>query len=184
VAASTSEQARSGDGAVGMWVFLVADAISFIALFIAWGVLRVRAESGAAWPTGRLDLGLGAALTYVLLGSSLAMSLAGGAAAAGRTRAAAGWLWLTIVLGAAFLAGQAGEWHALAGRGIVPASDAQAATFYVCTGWHGAHVLAGLVALVACAFARARASTLAVAALFWHFVDAVWIVLFTLVYLA
>jgi heme/copper-type cytochrome/quinol oxidase subunit 3 len=165
-----------------MWIFLVADATSFAALLTAWAVLRVRAD---VWPA-RLDLRLGGALTYILLASSLTMSLSSGAAARGQLGTARRWLWLTVALGAAFLSGQALEWSLLFRQGIEAASDLQAATFFVCTGWHGAHVLAGLVALVAVGARRswaASSSTLAMTALFWHFLDAVWILVFTLVYL-
>ena len=170
-------------GPLGMWIFLAADALSFAALLIAYGVLRARA---AAWPSAaaRLDLPLGAALTYILLASSTTMALATGAARDGRGRAAARWLWATIALGALFVAGQAFEWRALAGHGIGLALDQAASSYYVCTGWHGAHVLAGLVLLASRLRAPADAGKLAVAALFWHFVDAVWILVFTFVYLA
>ena len=166
-----------------MWIFLAADALSFAALLIAYAVLRARA---AAWPdaVARLSLPLGAALTYILLASSTTMALAVGAARAGREKAAARWLWATIALGALFVAGQAFEWRALASHGIGVALDQAASSYYVCTGWHGAHVLAGLAILVGATRGKADADKLAVAGLFWHFVDAVWIVVFTCVYLA
>ena len=170
-------------GSLGMWIFLAADALSFAALLIAYGVLRARA---AAWPDAlaRLNLPLGGGLTYILLASSTTMALAVGAARSGRPSAAARWLAATIALGALFLAGQALEWRALVAHGIGVAFDQAAASYYVCTGWHGAHVIAGLVLLVARRRATRDADKLAVAALFWHFVDAVWIVVFTSVYLA
>lgn len=184
---TSSEMAVEPRGKLGMWVFLGVDALSFAALLIAYGVLRARA---AQWPdmTARLDLPLGAALTYVLLASSTTMALATGAARDGRAQAAARWLWTTIALGTIFVAGQALEWRTLIGRGLGIALDQAASSYYVCTGWHGAHVVAGLAILLSCARAAtdgaAGASRLAVAALFWHFVDAVWILVFTFVYLA
>jgi heme/copper-type cytochrome/quinol oxidase subunit 3 len=185
-AAATRATATSR-GSLGMWIFLAADAASFAALLIAYAVLRARA---AAWPDtlARLNLPLGGALTYILLASSTTMALAVGAARAGRpSSAATRWLWATIALGALFVGGQAFEWHALVAHGIGVAADQAAASYYVCTGWHGAHVIAGLailVGLVIRAPAVPDADKLAVAALFWHFVDAVWIVVFTSVYLA
>jgi heme/copper-type cytochrome/quinol oxidase subunit 3 len=182
-AAATRATATSR-GSLGMWIFLAADAASFAALLIAYAVLRARA---AAWPDAlaRLNLPLGGALTYILLASSTTMALAVGAARAGRPPAVATrWLWATIALGALFVAGQALEWRTLVAHGIGVASDQAAASYYVCTGWHGAHVIAGLALLVTRRRAANDADKLAVAALFWHFVDAVWIVVFTSVYLA
>jgi heme/copper-type cytochrome/quinol oxidase subunit 3 len=91
-----------------------------------------------------------------------------------------------MALGVAFVAGQAVEWAALRRHGVGLASDLQAASFFATTGWHGAHVLAGVVALAALGLRRrpVPAETLAVAALFWHFLDAAWIVIFTVGYLA
>ena len=183
---ATAAQLTTPRGQLGMWIFLAADALSFAALLIAYGVLRARA---AAWPlaSARLGLPLGAVLTYILLASSTTMALASGAARAGHKPAAARWLWATIGLGAVFVAGQAFEWRALVAHGVGLALDQAAASYYVCTGWHGAHVIAGLALLIG----RTRgvvdegaADKLAVAGLFWHFVDAVWILVFTFVYLA
>jgi cytochrome c oxidase subunit 3 len=181
-AAAEDAGRAAGPGKLGMWIFLVPDAISFAGLLIAYGALRARAER---WADGaaRFDVALAAVLTYVLLGSSLTMALAVDAAVRQRARAAAAWLWLTVALGVAFIAGQAFEWTHLLRHGVGVAVDAQASSFYACTGWHGAHVLAGVIALAVVGMRRVDAGKLAVAALFWHFVDAVWIVLFTSVYL-
>jgi cytochrome c oxidase subunit 3 len=180
---TASETAPAPRGKLGMWIFLGPDALSFAALLIAYGVLRARA---GVWPdaAARLSLPLGAALTYVLLASSTTMALASGAAREGRAAAATRWLWVTIALGALFLAGQALEWRTLIGHGVGIGLDQAASTYYVCTGWHGAHVIAGLTILLVRTRAPADAARLAVAALFWHFVDAVWILVFTFVYLA
>jgi heme/copper-type cytochrome/quinol oxidase subunit 3 len=176
------------DGRLGMWVFLVADAVSFAALLIAGVALRAR--SGAPsdpWPdaAARFDVPLAAGLTFALLASSTTMAFAVDAAGAGRAPAARRWLWGTVALGLVFVGGQALEWAALRRHGVGVASDLQAASFFATTGWHGAHVVAGVVALVALGLRRAvAAETLAVAALFWHFLDAAWIVIFTVGYLA
>jgi cytochrome c oxidase subunit 3 len=168
-------------GRVGMWTFLVSDAMSFAGLLAAYAVLRTRAER---WPdaAARLDVPLATVMTFVLLASSLTMALAVDAARAGRTRAVAGWLAVTLALGATFLAGQAREWAALAAHGFDFAADHAASTFYVVTGWHGAHVAAGVIYL-GVVVVRRRVDAIATAALFWQFLDAVWIVIFTAVYL-
>lgn len=146
----------------GMWVFLVTDAMSFGALLLVYAVMRAGAD---AWPAtaARLDLRLAAVATLALLGSSLTLA---------RRRVAA-----TLALGAAFLALQAFEYATLARHGVGFGSDRAASIFFAATGWHGLHVVAGLLAL-----ALARRSS--AAALFWQFVDAMWIVLFTAFYLA
>jgi cytochrome c oxidase subunit 3 len=181
---SSAARTDVSDGRLGMWIFLVVDAISFAALLIAGADLRILA---GGWPdaAARFDVPLAAVLTFVLLGSSTTMALSVDAAAAGRGAAARRWLWLTVALGLAFVVGQAGEWAALHRHGVGIATDLQAASFYATTGWHGAHVIAGILVLVSVGLRRAvAAETVAVVALFWHFLDAAWIVIFTAGYLA
>jgi heme/copper-type cytochrome/quinol oxidase subunit 3 len=184
--AAPSGHGAAGTGKVGMWMFLATDAMGFGAMFIAYAVLRVRAET---WPDPyqRLSIAQAAAMTFALAASSLTMSLAVLAARAERPRARAGWLAATVALGLAFAAGQALEWtHLLSGpQPMGLTADAFASTFYALTGFHGAHVVAGLACLVALLAARARATagTLEVVALFWHFVDFAWVAIFCFVYL-
>jgi len=152
-------------GRFGMWVFLVTDAMSFAALLLAYAVLRAGADH---WPhtAARLDLRLAGVATLALVASSLTL-------ARGRVVA-------TMLLGGAFVMLQALEYALLAHHGVGFAADHAASIFFAATGWHGLHVVAGLVALAA---ARGSSPSGAVA-LFWQFVDAVWIVLFTAFYLA
>lgn len=145
-----------------MWVFVVTDAMSFGALGCVFAGLRARA---ASWPHAPLDLRLGAAATLALLASSLTL-------ARGRVGA-------TLALGLAFVGAQGFEYLTLARHGVELGGDE--AIFFLTTGWHGLHVVAGLIALL-CVRRGTRAA--ASAALFWQFVDAVWIVLFTAFYLA
>jgi heme/copper-type cytochrome/quinol oxidase subunit 3 len=148
----------------GMWVFLVTDAMGFGAFLLAYAVLRARADG---WPdvAARLNLPLAVVATVVLLASSVTLSR--------------GWIWPTIALGAAFLGAQAWEYTALAHHGVGFGHDQAASIFFAATGWHGLHVLVGIVVL---ALAR-RGPAQGAAALFWQFVDAVWIVLFVSFYL-
>ncbi len=89
----------------------------------------------------------------------------------------------TAALGAAFVAGQGMEFRALVGEHHLGlAADQAAAIFYVITGFHGLHVAAGVLVLLAVSRRRARES-IEVAALYWQFVDLVWIVIFTVIYL-
>jgi heme/copper-type cytochrome/quinol oxidase subunit 3 len=173
--------ARSGPGAPGMWIFLATDAMGFGGLLIAYAVLRVRADS---WPDPRTRLALGPAaiMTFALLASSLTMALA---TAAERPAVRRRWLLATLLLGLGFLTGGAIEYahlmNATPGMGL--ASDLPASTFYALTGFHGAHVLAGVAALAWLFARRAGARALAVMGLYWHFVDLAWMPIFTFLYL-
>lgn len=191
-----SESRGAGVGRVGMWVFLATDVMGFGGLLLAYALLRVRA---GAWPdpATRFDRPLAAALTFVLLLSGATVSLAVAAAREGRSRAARVWLALTALAGLVFVAGQAAEFQGLAGaRHIGLTADQAAAIFYVITAYHGIHVLVGVAVLLAIAI-RAKAKTaeeavgvrdrmageVDVAALYWQFVDVVWIVIFSALYL-
>jgi len=168
-------------GVAGMWTFLATDAMGFAGLFFAYGVLRVRAD---AWPDPRahLDLGLAAAMTFALLASAFTMTRAARATAA---RARVGWLLATAGLGAAFLWGEVAEYRRLwtAADPVRIGGGAYGSTFYALTGYHGLHVVAGIVCLVAVALRGGRPRTVEVVALYWHFVDLAWMVLFTFLYL-
>src|SRR5260221_1868504 len=183
--------ALPGPGVLGMWVFLATDAAGFGGLLIANGALRARA---AAWPDPhqRFSLPLAAAMTLALLTSSLTMALATAGAQRGSRRAALGWLAATVLAGLAFAGGAAVEYtHLLSGvPRIGLTTDLPASLFYVITGFHGAHVLAGLIYLIALFIVQVQAraagvsaGTWEVAALFWHFVDFAWVAIFFALYL-
>lgn len=190
-------------GKIGMWVFLATDTMSFGGLLLAYAVLRTRSGS---WPdpAARYDRTLAAALTFVLLISGVTMSAAVAAARQGKRSLARVLIALTALVGLAFLAGQLAEYHALVTvRHIGLTVDHAAATFILITTYHGLHVLVGvaLLAVIACrreiwheasharpgaGNAHRRADTagvLEVASLYWQFVDVVWIVIFTVLYL-
>jgi cytochrome c oxidase subunit 3 len=180
----TTESAGRGDGGVGtsgMWTFLATDAMGFAGLLIAYGILRVRAD---VWPDprSRLALAPAAAMTFALLLSSLTMTLATRAPSLGARR---GWIIATLALGAAFLAGGAIEYgHLLSAASPMGlTSDLFASTFYVITGFHGLHVLAGVIALGFMSRAKHRAQAVETMALYWHFVDAAWMPIFSFIYL-
>jgi heme/copper-type cytochrome/quinol oxidase subunit 3 len=180
-APAASSPARAETGRLGMWVFLASDALTFVMLLIAYAVLRLRAEH---WPSAaaRLDLPLSVVMTFVLLASSATMAMAAESARAGRRRSTLRWLGVTIALGVAFLGGQAWEWSALRRHGVGVALDQAASSFYVTTGWHGAHVAAGVIYLTIVGLRR-RLDSVGPAALFWQLLDAAWIGIFTAHYL-
>jgi heme/copper-type cytochrome/quinol oxidase subunit 3 len=186
MSAERAHQISAGDlglppGRVGMAIFLASDAMGFAGLLLAYALLRAQAR---AWPdpTVRFDRALGAVLTALLLVSGGTMNAALAAARGGRP-AARRWLLVTAALGAAFVAGQAIEFRALAGaHHLGLAADQAASIFYVVTGFHGLHVAAGVVVLLGLSRRAARESV-EVASLYWQFVDLVWIVIFTVLYL-
>jgi heme/copper-type cytochrome/quinol oxidase subunit 3 len=168
-------------GVAGMWTFLATDAMGFAGLFVAYGVLRVRADS---WPDPRAHLGLGlaAAMTFALLASAFTMTQAARAATA---RVRLGWLLATAALGLAFLGAEIVEYRRLwsDAEPVRVASGLYGGTFYALTGYHGLHVAAGVVSLLAVALRGARARSVEVVALYWHFVDLAWMPIFTFLYL-
>jgi cytochrome c oxidase subunit 3 len=175
---------------LGMLLFLVADGMSFAALLFAYGYLRYDAHG--SWPASRLGIPFTAAMTFVLICSSVTMRRAVAAAQQRRRRGLVLWLAYTMLGGLLFLAGQAHEWATLIrDKGMGLTVDQMSSTFFVCTGFHGAHVLTGVILLGVVAWRAARgrydgnagAGGVEVAGLFWHFVDIVWILVFTLVYL-
>lgn len=186
---ATDAVALPGRGVLGMWIFLGTDAAGFGGMLTAYGVLRTRAT---AWPDPhqRFSLALAAAMTFALLASSLTMSLATAGARRGSRRAALGWLAATLIAGAGFLVGEGIEYSHLlsAAPAVALTTDVPASLFYVITGFHGMHVLAGLVYLGALLVSSARAPRPSpglweVAALFWHFVDFAWAAIFFALYL-
>jgi cytochrome c oxidase subunit III len=179
---------RDGAGRIGMWIFLITDGMGFGALLLAYGVLRARA---AGWPDPmeRFMIPVAAAMTLVLLTSSLAVLLALSAADKGRGRAARVWLVATMLCGLGFLSGQAFEYRHLLQEALPMGltSGLFASLFYVITGFHGLHVVAGLLVLGGVTLSRGAGSAwsrrVEVAALFWHFVDVAWVAIFTFIYL-
>ena len=168
-------------GRIGMAIFLGSDVMGFGGLLLAYALLRAQA---VAWPEPalRFDRILAAVLTALLVTSSATMAAALGAGRAG-SPAARRWLLVTAALGAAFVAGQAVEFATLASaHHLGLAADQAASIFYVVTAFHGLHVLVGVVILLAVARRPAR-EPLEVASLYWQFVDLVWIVIFTVIYL-
>jgi heme/copper-type cytochrome/quinol oxidase subunit 3 len=164
-----------------MWTFLATDAMGFGALFITYGFLRVRAD---AWPDPRARLSVAAAalMTFALLASSLTITLA---ARAERRAPRLVWLAATLALAIAFVGGGALEYaHLLTGpRTMGLSTDLFSGTFYAITGYHGLHVLGGVLALCFMFGARIGPRALGVLALYWHFVDLAWMPIFTFLYL-
>jgi len=179
-------------GKIGMWIFLLSDAFSFGALLIAEGILYAGRQPWRQPGEPALGILFTAALTFILVCTSLTNVLAWAAAAGRRRRKAAILLGLTAFGGAAFLAGQFHEWFGIWGpgllrEGLVFGQSARASTFYVITGYHGLHVLVGigyiLAILVGYLRGRVTERQIELLGLYWCFVDFVWVFVFSFVYL-
>jgi heme/copper-type cytochrome/quinol oxidase subunit 3 len=163
----------------GVGIFIASESIFFLAIVLAYVAYR---DAGLAAAKANLDIVRTAIFSIALFASSGTMAIAA-------RRQDPRWLVATIALGAIFLLGQGTEYARLLGEGVGPGSALFGTTFFTLTGLHGLHVLAGLVALVALVgsiVARARGvfpAAWEAVGLYWHFVDAVWVVVFSVVYL-
>lgn len=175
---------------VGMWVFLCSEVMFFSGLIGSYIVLRYGAAPSWPDPLEVLNIPLTAFNTFLLICSSVTMVKAFAAAEAGNQKEIRLFLLATTLLGATFLGVQVYEYVALVGHDFTPQTGLFGATFYTMTGFHGFHVFLGVVCL-AWATKRAYAGHwgadnthgIEVLGLYWHFVDLVWIILFTIVYL-
>jgi heme/copper-type cytochrome/quinol oxidase subunit 3 len=164
---------------VGIALFIGSESLFFLGVVVAFVVLR---EQGLATAKAQLDVGRTAVFSVLLFASS-------GTVARAVSRRSRGWLALTVLLGAAFLTGQGFEYARLLAAGLRPGSELFGTTFFTLTGLHALHVAVGLVllaTLLAASTARPRrvgATAWEGIAMYWHFVDAVWIVVFSVVYL-
>lgn len=173
---------------LGMLLFLSGEAIFFGLLILAYVYYRGQwAATGG--PTAEvLDVGLTSIFTVLLLSSSVTIWLSERSLRRGNHSGMRFWLLATVGLGAAFLLGQGFEYAQLIDEGINISTGLFGSTFYTLTGFHGFHVLVGLVILsILLGLARQlrgpHSVALETASLYWHFVDIVWIAVFSVVYL-
>jgi cytochrome c oxidase subunit 1 len=174
---------------LGIWVFIGSECLFFGTLISTYMVYRGRSLQGP-YPQDILNVPLITVSTFVLLMSSLTMVLGVAAIQARDVRATRRWLLATAALGGVFLAGQLYEFSHFVHEGLGLTTNLFAATFYVMVGFHGAHVTVGVIWLTALWYLLARGrlgardeALVDMAGLYWHFVDVVWIAIFTLVYL-
>lgn len=174
----------------GMLSFLFSEVAFFSTLIVAYVTLH---NDDLAGPTSAvLSLPLAIATTSLLLASSFTVHLATHALGHGRTATFNLWWGLTIALGAAFLAGTAYEWYGLVVHdGLTISRNLFGSTFYTLVGFHALHVSGGVVAMLIIlrlslrkAIGPANAIGARMVSWYWHFVDVVWVVVFTVVYLA
>jgi heme/copper-type cytochrome/quinol oxidase subunit 3 len=164
---------------LGTALFIASESIFFLAIVVAYIALRA---GGLAAAKSELDVGRTLVFSLFLFSSSATMSLA-------ERRGSRSWLAATAALGAVFLTGQGLEYARLLGGGIAPSSGLFGTTFFTLTGLHALHVLGGLAAIavlyVASSLRPSRVGGAAwdAVAWYWHFVDGVWVVVFSVVYL-
>jgi cytochrome o ubiquinol oxidase subunit III len=175
--------------AFGFWLYLMSDAIIFALLFATYVVM---APNHAGGPTGQtlFNLGRTFAETMLLLCSSITFGFASVAMRVGQQRVMLRWLAVTFALGAAFVALEIGEFTGMVAQGAGPQRSGFLSAFFTLVGTHGLHVSMGLVWILILSvqvlvkgLTEPVASRLYRLGLFWHFLDIVWIGIFSIVYL-
>ena len=185
---SSSEEQRPYRGSVAMMSLIIGESAIFTIFVVAYIFYLGKSITG---PTPRQVLEIPLFNTICLLSSSLTIWIAERRIERNRISAFGGWLAITIALGLIFLTGTALEWHKLIYRdGLTISTNLFGTTFYSLVGLHATHVVLGLlmlsVVLVSTMAGKVRApqaQRFGVLALYWHFVDAVWVVVFTVVYI-
>jgi cytochrome c oxidase subunit 3 len=176
---------------VGTIVWLSSELMFFAALFAMY--FTMRAVNQATWSeyTEKLNVPFATVNTIILVLSSVTCQLGVFAAERGDVRKLRMWFVITFVMGAVFVAGQVTEYAQLVQEGVTLSSSAYGSVFYLTTGFHGMHVTGGLIAFLfvlgrtyaSRRFTHRQATTAIVVSYYWHFVDVVWIGLFTMIYL-
>jgi cytochrome c oxidase subunit 3/cytochrome o ubiquinol oxidase subunit 3 len=172
-----------------MWLFLGSECLFFGSFISAFLLYRNRNLVGP-YPEDLFDIPFTSISSFVLLMSSVTMVLALSAIQRGDMRGLRIWLVATALLGISFLAGQAFEFTEFYNEGLTLKTNVFGTTFFVLTGFHGTHVAVGVLILLSM-YVMSMQGTLTsehslaveLAGLYWHFVDIVWIVIFTLIYL-
>ena len=174
---------------LAMWAFLGSECLLFGALISTYLLYRGRSTVGPL-PKNVYDIPYTSVSSFVLLMSSLTMVLALSSMQRHDQRRMRVWLLATALLGAVFVGGQAYEFQTFYRDGLSLHRNLFGSSFFVLTGFHGAHVTFGILMLLSLAgiswkgrLPNARVETVELIGLYWHFVDVVWIVIFTVVYL-
>jgi heme/copper-type cytochrome/quinol oxidase subunit 3 len=174
---------------MGMWLFLGSECLLFGGLISTYMLYRGR-HSGNLGPDQIYDIPFTSVSSFVLLMSSLTMVLAVSAAKSNDERNTRVWLVITAMLGMTFVGGQVYEFTTFYREGLGFTTSLFSSSFYTLTGFHGVHVTVGIIMLLALTLMLRhrrvpgdKAEVVELVGLYWHFVDIVWIIIFTLVYL-
>jgi cytochrome o ubiquinol oxidase subunit 3 len=183
------DHAEGGSTMLGFWLYLMSDCLIFAMLFATYGVVGANYAAGPS-PKDLFELPLVAVNTAMLLLSSITYGFAMLSAVEGNKRSTLIWLALTGLFGLAFLGIELHEFHSLIHDGATPQRSAFLSAFFTLVGTHGLHVTFGLVWLVTLmaqvgkyGLIPANKRRLMCLSLFWHFLDVIWIGVFTFVYL-
>jgi cytochrome c oxidase subunit 3 len=193
---------RPNPVSVGTIVWLASELMFFAGLFAMYFTTRAALPELWAEQTDKLNFPFAATNTAILVASSITCQMGVWAAERFQPRRAGSllqftrwgmqeWMTLTFVMGAVFIGGQVYEYAELVSHGVAINSDPYGSVFYLTTGFHGLHVLGGLIAFLmllgrsfaANRFGHHEATTAIVVSYYWHFVDVVWIALFGAIYL-
>ncbi len=177
------------NGKLGIWLFLASEVMLFGALFSTYIILRVGAPE---WPHGELNVWLGMANTFILIGSSVTMVMAWASLKTNDWAKHRLYLILTFLLAAVFLVNKYFEYSSHWTRGELPAHSTFLAIYFTLTGLHGLHIIGGMIVMAYFLGPGAGlwrrnpdqfANRIEYTGLYWHFVDLVWIFLFPVLYL-
>jgi cytochrome c oxidase subunit 3 len=176
---------------VGTIVWLSSELMFFAALFAMYFSIRATPVGEEQWAehTKHLNLPYAVTFTIILVLSSVTCQMGVFAAEKGDVFALRRWFALTFVMGLIFVLGQANEYRNLVGEGVKINADGYGSMFYLTTGFHGLHVTGGLIAFIyfmvrttLARFTPAQATAAIVVSYYWHFVDLVWVALFSMIY--
>lgn len=179
------------NGKIGMWLFLASEVMFFTGLIGAYIVLRF-GQHGWPRPDQTLNVPLTAVNTFFLICSSVTLVWALQSYQKNERRKGCAGLLATTLIGAAFVGIQIVEYRELYAAGMRPQTNLFGSCFYVMTGFHGAHVAIGVLAMAVLTVrgfmghfgpAYAQHAPIELTGLYWHFVDLIWIILFAIVYL-
>jgi cytochrome o ubiquinol oxidase subunit 3 len=174
---------------LGFWIFLVTDCILFGTLFATYAVLHTHTAGG---PTAKelFEVPGFVAETFILLTSSFTSGIAVLAMHKGKLKSLIGWLVVTAALGLAFVGLEISEFVKMVGEGATMSTSAFLSAFFTLVGTHGVHVTVGffwmcgiIIQLKRYGINDVTKRKVSIISLYWHFLDAVWIFLFTVVYL-
>lgn len=183
------EEHAAGSHALGFWLYLMSDLVIFAAIFATYAVL---VDNVAGGPSGKelFHLPFVFGETMLLLFSSATCGMAILALHEGKRERVLSWLALTFLLGLGFIIMEISEFHALISEGHGPDRSAFLSAFFTLVGTHGLHVASGLiwmavmmVQVISKGLTIPVHSRLIRLSMFWHFLDIVWVALFTIVYL-
>jgi len=184
---SNEEWKQPSRGMVGMFCLIAAESAIFVIFVVAYIFYTGKSLTG---PTPRQVLDLPVFTSICLLSSSITVHFAVHALQKGKVSLCSAWLAGTVLLGGIFLGGTGMEWYRLIyHEGLTIRTNLFGTTFYSLVGLHASHVIVGLFMLgltlvfgLTGKLKQAHAERLEVLSLYWHFVDAVWVVVFTVVY--